>query len=104
MLNTVEYYLTKLAEECAEVVKAATKSICFGLDPTVDEGNKYNNQQKLEQEICDLLATIDKLEEIGVINLTGLEIPYGLIVEKKRKMDKYLKASRELGIVEFGGR
>ena len=56
------------AEECAEVIVAISKISRFGID-----GYKPNkpltNRQHLEEEIGDLLAMVDLMEQFKVIDM-----------------------------------
>ena len=68
-----------LQEECAEVVQAVSKVFRFGLDE-VYEGK--SNRESLTEEIGDLLAMVDLLQEQGIIDYNKL------IQYKQRKYTK----------------
>lgn len=99
MMTVQQYFLLKLAEECAEVSQQALKQAQFGKDhshPKIEVVNAV----KLRQEVNDLLAVLDCLMDIGELPEIA---PYTLIQEKgkkKVKLLKYLNESRELGHVE----
>jgi len=92
-----EQLLVILMEECAEVSQRASKALRFGLtDPAGTEpGQPYTNQDRLLMEINDLYAVIDMT--------FGSEGPYlspMLIQDKKEKVEKYLKLSKKLGLLD----
>jgi hypothetical protein len=92
-----EQLLVILTEECAEVSQRASKALRFGLtDPAGTEpGQPYTNKDRLLMEINDLHAVIDML--------LGREKSYlspMLIQDKKEKVEKYLKLSKKLGLLD----
>ena len=52
-------------EECAEVTQAISKVFRFGYD---SEYNGRTNQQRLTEEVGDLLCMIDLMIEKGILN------------------------------------
>lgn len=108
MMTVHQYFLLKLAEECAEAAQRALKQAQFGKEESQARGPsttkiEATNAQRLREEANDLLAVIDCLIDIG-------ELPaiteWELIQEKgkkKMKMLKYLRYSRDLGKVENDG-
>lgn len=62
--NTREALLI-LQEECSEVIQAASKCFRFGINGMYMQ---ESNRQRLEQEIGDVLAMIDILENQGEIS------------------------------------
>ena len=67
-MNAIEYLLTKVAEEAAEVAMAAHKATLFGLEnvnPLNPEAG--NNRQRLADELNDLIAVAKMCAEIGII-------------------------------------
>ena len=68
-----------LQEECSEVIQATSKCFRFGID---GEYNDQTNRVRLEQELGDVLAMIDILEEHGVISRQSL------VEAKARKFKK----------------
>jgi NTP pyrophosphatase (non-canonical NTP hydrolase) len=70
-----------LQEECAEVIQAVSKIRRFGLTNS-KPGAVYNNQQHLEEELGDVLAMIDILEDMKIIDHNNL------LVAKDKKIDK----------------
>ena len=57
-MNTTEYVLVCLMEECAEVQHAAAKALRFGLPL---------NREQLQREILDVQAIVELLQESGIL-------------------------------------
>jgi len=68
-----------LQEECSEVIQATSKCFRFGID---GEYNDESNRNRLEQELGDVLAMIQILEDHGVVSSTALD------AAKQRKFKK----------------
>ena len=79
MDNQNEETLRILQEECAEVIQAISKVFRFELDGVY---NDRTNRQRLTEEIGDLLAMVDLLEQQGIVD-KNLLIQY-----KRRKFNK----------------
>jgi hypothetical protein len=62
-----------LQEECAEVIQAVSKISRFGLD-NFKPGKPKTNREHLEEELGDMLAMIDILCGIGVVDLDKLRV------------------------------
>jgi hypothetical protein len=91
--------LTKLAEECSEVIQDALKTQQFGFGEVKDGLPEHmTNQHRLAMEVADLLSILEimRLEEM---DLTYLFTPEWLKA-KQTKMDKYYTISHKLGMVE----
>ena len=96
MLTSVEYLLTCLSEECAEIQQLCSKSIRFGLDSHhPSDPEQVQNIQKLKLEINDLYSVIAGLEGYGLWD--GNVECKDLMQKKIAKVDHYMKVSRELG-------
>lgn len=68
-------------EECAEVIVAISKISRFGIDnykPT----KPLTNRQHLEEEVGDLLAMIDLMEEFKVIDMKAVNLARIAKIEK----------------------
>jgi NTP pyrophosphatase (non-canonical NTP hydrolase) len=61
-----------LSEECAEVIQAISKCHRFGMD-NVKPGKPKTNREHLEEELGDLLAMVDILLDMGVVEAGTLE-------------------------------
>ena len=94
-MNRLDHLLTILIEECAEVQKATTKILRFGLKEGHDPAAiKYgNNLQKLHHEINDVFAMVEMLQAEGL----DLFPDHTLRKQKKDKVEKYLLYSKECG-------
>lgn len=94
-MDGLQYYLTKLAEEAAEVAQIALKAQQFG-PKEVMPGQPLNNFERCHFELDDLQGIIEELNEyysFGYIpNRERIE-------EKKKKVRKFLKYSESLGMV-----
>lgn len=102
MMTIGQYYLDKLAEECAEVAQQVSKNMIFGKDMSWAKNNPdgLNNAQKLRVEVNDLLGTLDVLMDIGELPEIS---PWELLEAKnakRQKMAKYLDRAQRLGRVE----
>lgn len=99
-LNRKTYYLICLIEECAEVIHRTCKAIRFGMDD-VQSGQAKSNQERLDEEMTDLIA----LRHINITagNLTATSVPCRTaeqIQNKLNKVNKYMEYSREKGTLE----
>jgi NTP pyrophosphatase (non-canonical NTP hydrolase) len=61
-----------LQEEAAEVIQAVSKIRRFGIDNS-KMGTSQTNLEHLEEELGDMLAMIDILLELGIVNSSALE-------------------------------
>jgi NTP pyrophosphatase (non-canonical NTP hydrolase) len=73
-----------LSEECAEVIQAVSKCHRFGLD-NLKPGKPKTNCQHLEEELGDLLAMIDILVDMQIVNLDSLESAKLAKIDKLKK-------------------
>lgn len=62
-----------LQEECAEVIQAVSKIRRFGAD-NVKPGKPKTNREHLEEELGDMLAMIDIMLELDIVDMDNLEI------------------------------
>jgi len=70
-----------LQEECAEVIQAVSKISRFGLD-NLKPGKPKTNREHLEEELGDLYAMIEILQELDVVSWTNIELAAGAKREK----------------------
>lgn len=95
-MNHLQHYLTKLAEECSEVAQVALKTQQFG-PGEVMPGQPFNNFERCHQELDDLWAMVEELnDQFGF----GYTPSHERIEAKKAKVRKYLGYSIHLGMVE----
>lgn len=99
-MNRVEYLLTKLAEECAEVAQRATKALCFGLDE-IQPGQPLNNRQRIEHELTDLTVILDMLIDAGA--LKDDPIPKEEFAMRRAKVERFMEYSRKCGTLQDRG-
>jgi NTP pyrophosphatase (non-canonical NTP hydrolase) len=52
-------------EECAEVTQAISKIFRFGLE---EKYNDRTNQERLEEEVGDLVAMIELMKDTGIVD------------------------------------
>jgi len=90
-----EYLLTKLIEECAEVIQRATKALTFGLTE-VQPGHTQDNSIRLTYEFGDLQAVWELLSEKGVVR----EPTIHMLALKRAKMAQFMQYSRQLGTLD----
>jgi len=63
-----------LQEECAEVIQAVSKIRRFGIDNhKPGRMNPKTNREHLEEELGDLYAMIDILQELDIVSWAGIE-------------------------------
>ena len=92
-VNRTEYLLACLAEEAVEVAQRATKAMRFGCDE-VQPGQELSNTQRIRQELSDLIAVAEMLEEAGV---PVLPLEVDAIDRKKAKVAAFMEYSRSCG-------
>ena len=73
-----------LQEECAEVIQAVSKISRFGLD-NFKPGKPKTNREHLEEELGDLYAMIEILQELDVVSWTNIELAAEAKREKLKK-------------------
>lgn len=95
-MNQLQFYLTKLAEECSEVAQIALKTQQFGPFESMP-GQPHTNFERCHQELDDLYAVIEVLN-------SKFDFEYRpdrtRIDAKKEKIIKFLAYSISLGLVE----
>ena len=94
-LTENQWLLNTLAEECCEVGQRVSKALRFGLHE-VQEGQPFNNAERIELELADLYAMVGILVDRGLI-----ESPSRInMAETKRKVAKYLDYARSEGVIK----
>jgi len=99
MLDTRQFLLTKLAEECVEVAQRALKQQQFGRDE-IEPGHDKTNGERLFGEIIDLITVVGLLENIKEIPILSMGESDELVAGKQAKILKYRQYSQKLGFVE----
>ena len=72
MNKTTSEVMDILQEECAEVIQAVSKIRRFGMD-NAKPGKPKTNREHLEEELGDLYAMIDILQELDIVSWTNIE-------------------------------
>lgn len=93
-MNRQEHLLTCLAEECAEVAQRVSKALRFGL-LEIQPGQPLTNQERINEEIYDLLSVIDILEGHGI--LLDLDYDADRFTRKQAKIEKFMAYAAEQG-------
>jgi NTP pyrophosphatase (non-canonical NTP hydrolase) len=73
-----------LQEECGEVIVAVSKISRFGLD-NLKPGKPKTNREHLEEELGDLYAMIEILQELDLVSWTNIEKAAGAKREKLKQ-------------------
>jgi hypothetical protein len=96
MMDTEQFLLIKLAEECQEVAQRALKMAQFGSDE-VQKGQDQTNAERLYGELDDLNGITLLLDE----ETTGFTYTPSLVAieAKAEKVAKYRALSEKLGRV-----
>jgi NTP pyrophosphatase (non-canonical NTP hydrolase) len=84
MKEKIDEVMNILSEECAEVIQAVSKINRFGID-NYKPGKSKTNRQHLEEELGDLLAMVDILIELGVVDESSLQQAEVAKIEKLKK-------------------
>jgi NTP pyrophosphatase (non-canonical NTP hydrolase) len=84
MKEKIDEVMNILCEECAEVIQAVSKINRFGID-NYKPGKSKTNRQHLEEELGDLLAMVDILIELGVVDESSLQQAEVAKIEKLKK-------------------
>jgi len=92
-MNRQQLLLTKLTEECNEVAQIALKTQQFGFDEIRRE-QPYTNAERTHQELDDLNAIIEMLNEEYNFNYKPNRTR---IAVKKDKVNRYAAYSVKLG-------
>ena len=94
-MNSDQYHLCKIAEECVEVAQLALKAQQFGLGK-VQPGQEKDNLERLFDEFHDLFTTFNNF----AVLVEKEPIPDRLKkIARLQKMEKFLALSIELNQV-----
>jgi NTP pyrophosphatase (non-canonical NTP hydrolase) len=77
-------------EECAEVIVAISKISRFGID-NYKPNKPLTNRQHLEEEIGDLLAMVDLLEQFSIVDMTAVNTARIAKIEKLKQWSNIFK-------------
>ena len=95
-MQSDQYHLCKIAEECTEVAQRALKAQQFGLGE-IQPGQNLNNLDRLIGEFHDLFTTLQNFADHVSRDPIPCEIKKGI---RLRKMDKFLQLSISLNQVD----
>jgi len=93
-VDKIEHLLVCLIEECAEVQKAVSKALRFGLDDHAPDNPTITNDIDIANECVDLLAIIEMLRDENIIPSQNTS---QMLQAKKDKVAKYMKYAEERG-------
>ena len=88
-----EHLLTCLIEECAEVQKAVSKALRFGLDDGYPKSGR-TNRQDIEEELLDVLSVMWILADKGIIRQFHQTEIDAALMDKRDKVETWLKYAR----------
>ena len=99
-MNTTEYLLSCLSEECAEVQKNVGKALRFGLDD-MDQNTKIGtNCELILEEFYHICAMVEMLQENGSLKRHSNFFQEELINEKKKRVAKFMEYSKSKGTLK----
>ena len=96
-MKKVEYLLTCLAEECAEVQQIISKAQRFGLDNHHPKRTE-TNLEELKKELAHIDAVRHLLEYDAHVPVVGNAIM--TMTDKIESVRRYMDVSRDCGILE----
>lgn len=82
--------LTIMVEECNEIAQRGTKALRFGV-MEIQPGQELTNEQSIARELGDLVATVERLQERGLISTDDIEAGRQA---KHRKLDVFLQSDQ----------
>ena len=83
-------------EECVEIAHRISKALRFGMNE-LQPGQFLNNRERIENELTDLLTTLDMAGIIQLDHEGCYQIDAVGQGNKQRKIEKYLTYAREQG-------
>lgn len=90
MSNSSNEVMDILQEECAEVIQAVSKIRRFGID-NYKPGKPKTNREHLEEELGDLYAMIEILQDMDIVSWTNIEKAAEAKKEKLKKWSNIYK-------------
>lgn len=97
-MTRLQLLLIKVAEECNETAQRALKAAQFGMEE-IENGQDLTNAQRLVGEFNDVFAMMEMVKDESFPSILSLVNPE-LVRIKKERVEKYLKLSQELGMVD----
>jgi NTP pyrophosphatase (non-canonical NTP hydrolase) len=82
-------------EECAEVVQAISKCFRFGFNEK-HPNQEFTNQQRLEEEVGDLLCMINMMIDNRIIDKLAVDFAIDAKSEKIRKWSNIFKNEKTI--------
>jgi hypothetical protein len=95
-MNTKEYLLTCLSEECSEVSHRISKALRFGLQE-IEPEQEFTNAERITTELTDLIAIAELLNEMNLIPTFHNEYAKNI---KRQKVHKYMMYSKKIGVLQ----
>jgi hypothetical protein len=95
-MTQADYLLSHLAQECAEVIVRCTKAQHFGLDE-IEPGQSHTNAERVMHEWCDLIATMETLQEYGILPELARQERIRRHRDKRAKAALFREYSRDIG-------
>src|SRR5882672_7529079 len=97
-LTTEQHLITRVGEECAEVIQRVSKYLTYGREEKQSIEDQYNNEQRLENEIIDLFSTITLACEHGLLPRIALQSDdfQARVEDKKNKIVYFMDYARSL--------
>lgn len=93
MTKAEEERLIKLMEECAETIQIGTKILQYGYEEHYP-GDKYNNRERLENELRDIMYWYSNMVTSGDVNVATI-LNGELMRKKHEKAMKYTQYQPE---------
>ena len=98
-MNVSEHLLVLLGEECDEIAIQASKALRFGMGDH-EPGKIATNETRILQELSDLMAVVEMLQERGVIRRYDEGEQRGQIIAKKARIEHFMNYAREKGTLQ----
>lgn len=96
-MTEIEYLLVSFMEEAAEIQQATSKLLRFGPNDRYPNDSAKTTLDKLQDEVTDLIALAEMLEERGVpVRRMDMSMVHG-IEAKKKKVAGYMVYARAKG-------